>query len=134
MWGIEHEEIDRQPSVGKCCGARSNRCGVDDTLTWNGTGPVRVIAKAGDVSLFVSGAWHRRLPSLEGDPGRFFLQVHYARRDIAQRIRTTGRANHLSPDAIARATTSRERTLIGLHAAGFTTADGDGLLVGDHQR
>jgi ectoine hydroxylase-related dioxygenase (phytanoyl-CoA dioxygenase family) len=92
---------------------------TDDTLTWNGTGPVPIIAKAGDVSLFVSDTWHRRLPSLEGDPGRFFLQVHYARRDIAQRIRTTDRANHLSEDAIARATTPRERTLIGLHDARF---------------
>ena len=92
---------------------------TDDTLTWNGTGPVPIVAKAGDVSLFVSDVWHRRLPSGEGDPGRFFLQVHYGRRDLAQRIRTTDRANHLSPDAMARATTSRERTLIGLHAAGF---------------
>jgi Phytanoyl-CoA dioxygenase (PhyH) len=92
---------------------------ADDTLTWNGTGPVPIVAKAGDVSLFVSDAWHRRLPSLDGDPGRFFLQVHYGRRDLAQRIRTTDRANHLSPEATARATAPRERTLIGLHAAGF---------------
>jgi ectoine hydroxylase-related dioxygenase (phytanoyl-CoA dioxygenase family) len=92
---------------------------TDDTLTWNGTGPVPIIAKAGDVSLFVSDAWHRRLPSLDGDPGRFFLQVHYGRRDIAQRIRTTDRANHLSEGAVARAATPRGRSLIGLHAAGF---------------
>lgn len=92
---------------------------ADDTLTWNGTGPVPIIARAGDVSLFVSDAWHRRLPSLDGDPGRFFLQVHYGRRDIAQRIRTTDRVNHLSPDATARAATPRERTLIGLHDARF---------------
>jgi Phytanoyl-CoA dioxygenase (PhyH) len=92
---------------------------TDDTLTWNGTSPVPIIAKAGDVSLFVSDAWHRRLPSLDGDPGRFFLQVHYGRRDIAQRIRTTDRANHLSEEAVARATTPRDRSLIGLHAAGF---------------
>ena len=55
---------------------------TDDTLTWNGMGPVPIVAKAGDVSLFVSDAWHRRLPSLAGDPGRFFLQVHYGRRDL----------------------------------------------------
>jgi alpha-D-xyloside xylohydrolase len=30
--------------------------------------------------------WHRRLPPLPGDAGRFFLQAHYGRRDIAQRI------------------------------------------------
>ena len=92
---------------------------ADDTLTWNGVGPVPIVATAGDVSLFVSDAWHRRLPSLEGDPGRFFLQVHYGRRDLAQRLRTTDRANHLSDEAIERATTSRERSLIGLHKPGF---------------
>jgi hypothetical protein len=41
--------------------------------------------------------------------------VHYARRDIAQRIRTTDIVNHLSPEAIDRATTPRERQLVGLH-------------------
>lgn len=92
---------------------------TDDTLTWNGVGPVPIIAKAGDVSLFVSDAWHRRLPSLPGDPGRFFLQVHYGRRDLAQRLRTTDLANHLSPDAIARAVTPRQKALIGLHKPGF---------------
>ncbi len=95
---------------------------TDDSLTWNGVGPVPIIAKAGDVSLFVSDAWHRRLPSLDGDPGRFFLQVHYGRRDLAQRLRTTEQANHLSAEAIARATTPRQRTMIGLHRPGFYDA------------
>jgi hypothetical protein len=63
--------------------------------------------------------WHRRLPSLPGDPGRIFLQCHYGRRDIAQRIRPTRVTNHLSEDAVARARTKRERTLIGLHRPGF---------------
>ena len=92
---------------------------ADDTLTWNGSGPVPIIAKAGDVSLFVSDAWHRRLPSLEGDPGRFFLQVHYGRRDLAQRLKTTDQVNHLSDAAIQRATSPRARTLIGLHEPKF---------------
>jgi hypothetical protein len=59
--------------------------------------------------------WHRRLPTGPGDRGRFFLQVHYARRDLAQRLHTTEIANQLSDEARARATTERERTLIGLH-------------------
>jgi hypothetical protein len=87
----------------------------DDDLTWNGLTAVPILAKAGDVSLFVSDAWHRRLPSLPGDPGRYFLQVHYGRRDLAQRLRTTDQVNHLSPEAIARAVEPRERTLVGLH-------------------
>ena len=92
---------------------------ADETLTWNGVGIVPVIARAGDVSLFVSDLWHKRMASLAGDPGRFFQQVHYGRRDLAQRIRTTDDVNHLSEDAIARALTPRERTLVGLHRPGF---------------
>ena len=47
--------------------------------------------------------------------GRLFLQVHYARRDIAQRLRTTAEVNQLSAAAIERAVTPRQRTLVGLH-------------------
>ncbi len=54
-----------------------------------------------------------------GGDGRLFLQVHYGRRDIAQRIRTTDEVHHLSPEAVERATSERERTLIGLHAPYF---------------
>ena len=44
---------------------------------------------AGDVSLFVSDCWHTGRPAGPGGRGRFFLQAHYGRRDLAQRIRTT---------------------------------------------
>ena len=54
-------------------------------------------AAAGDVALFVSDAWHRGTPGRPGGHGRYFLQVHYGRRDIAQRIRTTDDVNQLSP-------------------------------------
>jgi hypothetical protein len=54
-----------------------------------------------------------------GGSGRPFVQVHYGRRDITQRIRTTDLVNHLSPEAIGRATTDRERTMVGLHPADF---------------
>lgn len=87
----------------------------DVDLTCNGRGVVPLLAKAGDVAMFVSDVWHRRLPPLPGDTGRLFLQAHYARRDIAQRIRPTSAVNHLSPDAIERAQTPRQRTLVGLH-------------------
>ena len=87
----------------------------DVTLTWNGVGVKPLIAKAGDVCLFASDVWHRRLPSGAGDTGRYFLQVHYGRRDIAQRVRPTSAINHLSPEAAARATSDRERALLGLH-------------------
>ena len=95
---------------------------ADESLTWNGIGMLPLTARAGDVALFVSDVWHRRLPSSEGDPGRFFLQCHYGRRDLAQRLRTPDRVNHLSLEAIERASTLRARTLIGLHEPGFYDA------------
>ncbi len=61
----------------------------DDDLEWNGERAVPLLAEAGDVALFVSDIWHRRLPSQPDDPGRFFLQIHYGRRDLAQRLRPT---------------------------------------------
>jgi ectoine hydroxylase-related dioxygenase (phytanoyl-CoA dioxygenase family) len=91
----------------------------DDDLEWNGEKAVPLVASAGDVALFVSDVWHRRLPSLPGDPGRFFLQCHYGRRDLAQRLRPTSESNQLSDEAQARATTRREQTLIGLHRPFF---------------
>ena len=87
----------------------------DPDLTWNGRGVRALTARAGDVALFVSDVWHRRLPVGPGDRGRFFLQVHYGRRDIAQRIRPTAEVNHVSDAARERITSDRERKLLGLH-------------------
>ena len=88
---------------------------TDEHLSYDGRPPVLVEAAAGDVALFVSDAWHRGMPAREGSRGRYFLQVHYGRRDIAQRIRTAVDAHQLSPEAVARATTDRARTIAGLH-------------------
>jgi ectoine hydroxylase-related dioxygenase (phytanoyl-CoA dioxygenase family) len=87
----------------------------DDTLTYDGRPPVTLTADAGDVALFVSDVWHRGTPATAEGTGRFFLQVHYGRRDIAQRLRTTDVANQLSAEAAARAVTPRQRSLVGLH-------------------
>jgi hypothetical protein len=92
---------------------------ADDNLQWEGRAAVPIVAEAGDVALFVSDIWHRRLPPRLGDPGRMFVQCHYGRRDLAQRIRPTSVANQLSDEALARARTQRERTLVGLHPLGF---------------
>jgi len=92
---------------------------LDDSLDYEGRGVEPLITKAGDAGLFVSDVWHRRMPTRDGDHGRFFLQVHYGRRDIAQRIMPTAEANQLSPEAIARAGGPRERQVIGLHPAFF---------------
>ena len=94
----------------------------DTDLTYDGRPPRVFEVWAGDVVLFVSDVWHRGLPAREGGRGRFFLQAHYARRDIAQRIRTTDEANQVSPEAMERATTDRARSVIGLHAPFFYDA------------
>jgi len=91
----------------------------DMDLTCYDRGVLALTAKAGDVAFFVSDMWHRRLPSGPGDTGRFFIQVHYARRDIAQRVRPTAEVNHVSDEALARATSDREKHLIGIHPRGF---------------
>lgn len=92
----------------------------DDGLTWVGKPARPLTGEAGDVALFVSDVWHRRLPSGPADPGRFFLQCHYGRRDLAQRIRTTAEVHHLSDDAVAWAgDDGRKRALLGLHPPGF---------------
>ncbi len=72
-------------------------------------------AEAGDELLFPSDVWHRRMPTTPDDEGRLFLQVHYGRRDIAQRLRPTLQTHQLSGEAIARAETPRDRTVLGLH-------------------
>lgn len=89
------------------------------TISYNGSGPVAPLGVEGDVVFFVSDVWHRRMPTEPTDTGRFFLQVQYGRRDIAQRLRTTDNTNHLSADAIARAESERERSVVGLHPPGF---------------
>jgi hypothetical protein len=92
----------------------------DDDLDYDGRGPVLVTAAAGDVALFVSDVWHRGMPAEPGaGRGRMFLQVHYGRRDIAQRLRTTDVANQLSDEAIARAVTDRDKSIVGLHPPMF---------------
>ena len=90
----------------------------DARLSYDGRPAVELVVEAGDVVLFVSDLWHRGTPAA-GGTGRLFLQAHYGRRDIAQRILTTAAVNHVSPAAVERAVTIRQRTLIGLHEPYF---------------
>lgn len=87
-------------------------------LEFQGQGPVLLLAKAGDAILFVSDIWHRGTPA-RPEFGRFFLQCHYARRDIAQRIYPTDEFSQVAPEAAARAQSERDRGLIGLHPMFF---------------
>ncbi|MEO0650762.1 MAG: phytanoyl-CoA dioxygenase family protein [Planctomycetota bacterium] len=94
----------------------------DLDLTYEGRGGLAHVAEAGDVSFFVSDSWHRRLPPQEGNRGRFFLQINYGRREIAQRVLPTERFNPATPEARERARNDRERQLIGIHEPGFYDA------------
>ena len=91
----------------------------DVELTWKDQGARALVAEAGDVAFFVSDIWHRRLPPESEHPGRFFLQVHYGRRDIAQRVKPTHELNHVEAPAMQRIESDRERLLLGLHQQGF---------------
>ena len=92
---------------------------LDDLdLTYDDRPAALLVARAGDAALFVSDAWHRGTPAQEGY-GRFFLQAHYGRRDIAQRVFPTDEVSHVAPEAVLRATEPRQKTLIGLHPIRF---------------
>ena len=41
---------------------------ADDDLEWEGRGTVPIVAEAGDVALFASDVWHRRLPTRARGP------------------------------------------------------------------
>ena len=91
----------------------------DPDLTYDGRPPALLDGAAGDVAMFTSDAWHRGTAAISGGSGRLFIQAHYGRRDIAQRIRTTAEVNHLTPESIGWADTPRRRDLAGLHAPYF---------------
>jgi Phytanoyl-CoA dioxygenase (PhyH) len=94
----------------------------DLDLQCDGRSAVRHEVAAGDVDLRVSDVWHRRWPPTAQARGRFFLQVNYARRDIAQRVLPCEQLNCVSPAAQARLRSDRERRLFGLHRQGYFDA------------
>ncbi|MFT4841368.1 MAG: ectoine hydroxylase-related dioxygenase (phytanoyl-CoA dioxygenase family) [Planctomycetota bacterium] len=88
-------------------------------LQCQGAEPVSHIVSAGDVGFFVSDVWHRRRLPTSRSTGRLFLQTNYGRRDIAQRLVPAQVSSQVSAAAEQRATTDRERTLLGLHPPAF---------------
>ena len=91
----------------------------DPDLVHDGEAAIAPEANAGDVLLFSSDIWHRGTAAADGGKGRLFIQCHYGRRDIAQRVLTTAAVNHVSAEAIDRIASERERQLLGLHAPFF---------------
>tara|TARA_R110002072_G_scaffold10443_6_gene48540 strand:+ start:3935 stop:4783 length:849 start_codon:yes stop_codon:yes gene_type:complete len=95
---------------------------LDLDLTYEGRAGLAHVAEPGDVGFFVSDSWHRRLPPQEEGRGRFFLQVIYGRREIAQRLLPSDAHHPANAAAVSRATTARERQLLGIHEQGFYDA------------
>jgi len=97
----------------------------DQDMNFKGNVVLPLVAEKGDIVFFASDVWHRRLPS-DGSLGRYFLQIHYGRRDIAQRLLPTSQVNHLSEEAILRARSAHagleSRTIVGLHPIGYYDA------------
>ena len=94
----------------------------DLDLTYDGRPGLALVAEPGDVGFFVSDSWHRRLPPQEQSPGRHFLQVIYGRREIAQRLLAPEAHHPANEAALSRATTPRQRELLGIHEQGFYDA------------
>lgn len=91
----------------------------DLDLDWHGRRAEVHVARAGDVTFFVSESWHRRMPTTNKCQGRRFLQTAFGRREIAQRVLLTDHHHCVSQAALARATTERQRQLLGIHPPGF---------------
>ena len=72
-----------------------------------------MLCKAGDVVTFRCEVWHRGT-SNRSNEDRYLLQVHYARRMIAQKFPPYLNSFQFDPDIIARAT-PRQRRLLGDH-------------------
>lgn len=92
---------------------RAPRAGEGD---WRGRAPEPVLCHAGDALVFRSDLWHRGGDNATTDRMRRLVQVHYARREMAQ---------HFAPfldwrfdPAVLAAATPRQRRLLGDHEPG----------------
>lgn len=95
---------------------RSARPAPERDPAYEGRGPLALEVCAGDIALLSSDLWHRGMPNTGGEP-RMVFQVHYGRRDMAQRFAPA--LNHRIPDAVVDRATSRGRLLLGLHPPSF---------------
>ncbi|UVE18432.1 phytanoyl-CoA dioxygenase family protein [Pseudomonas sp. LS44] len=81
---------------------------------WQGRAAEPVLCRAGDVLLFRSELWHAGSRNRTPDRSRYLLQVHYARRMVAQKF-SPYLHFHFNPQVLA-ACTPRQRRLLGEHA------------------
>ena len=85
----------------------------DGETTWKEIGEQSIMCHAGDVVIFRSEVWHRGTANTS-DQTRYLLQVHYAKRMIAQKFPPYLNNFQFAPDILARAT-PRQLRLLGDH-------------------
>ncbi|MFI2856765.1 phytanoyl-CoA dioxygenase family protein [Paenibacillus sp. JSM ZJ436] len=94
----------------------SHRAGKDLGFTehiesYNGQGPVSILAKAGDCLVFNSQVWHRGAPHMSHSP-RYVQQVIYRKKFIVPHLSHDNNVFYKAPeDVIARANPRRRRLL-----------------------
>ena len=116
-WRRARPRCCRARTVPAACPPKDRRGDLD--LTFEDKLPVLLPAKAGDAILFVSDVWHRGTPAQPGSRPLLPADATMAAATWPSASSRQPRVNHLSPAAIARAETERERTLIGLHEPFF---------------
>jgi hypothetical protein len=85
----------------------------DGETRWRDVEEQSVLCNAGDLLLFRSEVWHRGTAN-QSDQTRYLLQVHYARRMIAQKFPPYLNRFQFDAEILARAT-PRQRRLLGEH-------------------
>lgn len=83
---------------------------------WRGRLPQPVLCDAGDVLFFRSDIWHSGSDNTTTDAVRYLLQVHYGRREMAQRF--TPWLDWRFDPAVLAACTPRQLRLLGSHKQG----------------
>jgi ectoine hydroxylase-related dioxygenase (phytanoyl-CoA dioxygenase family) len=96
----------------------THRSGREPDLepTYEGQGPVSILARAGDCTLQNGQTWHRGATNLSRDRIRIVQEVGYGRRFIAQRFYPFVNF-HMPEDLLARSS-QRRRRLLGVHPRG----------------
>ncbi len=85
----------------------------DGDTEWKGQTEKSIMCKAGDVVIFRSEVWHRGTANSSGQT-RYLLQVHYAKRMIAQKFPPYLNRFQFDP-VILNAATERQLKLLGDH-------------------
>lgn len=93
---------------------RAGRAPADGETTWQGQGGRAVLCSAGDVLVFRSELWHAGGANTSPASVRDMLQVHYARRMVAQKF-SPYLDWRFNPRVLA-AASARQRRLLGEHA------------------